>query len=81
MNMVEYLGYIFYEHGVHVNHGKIQVIYDWPARTTLTKILSFLGLDNFYQQFMLGFSHIAWVLSQVTKGGGRDKFVWGKEKK
>jgi hypothetical protein len=28
---------------------------------------------------VLGFSHIAWALIQVTKGGGRDKFVWGKE--
>ena len=28
---------------------------------------------------MLGFSHIVWALSQVTKGGGREKFMWGKE--
>ena len=27
---------------------------------------------------MLGFSHISWALSQVTKGGGKDKFVWSK---
>ena len=25
---------------------------------------------------MLGFSHIAWALSQVTKGGGKAKFSW-----
>ena len=24
----------------------------------------------------MGFSHIAWALSQVTKGGGKAKFVW-----
>jgi hypothetical protein len=28
---------------------------------------------------MLGFSHIAWALNQVTKGNGREKFTWGKE--
>jgi hypothetical protein len=28
---------------------------------------------------VLRFSHIAWALSQVTKGSGREKFVWGKE--
>jgi hypothetical protein len=28
---------------------------------------------------MLGFSHIVWALSQVTKGSGRAKFAWGKE--
>jgi hypothetical protein len=26
---------------------------------------------------MLGFSHIAWALSQVTIGGGMEKIVWG----
>jgi hypothetical protein len=81
MNRVQYLGYIVDEHGVHVDPAKIQVIHDWPAPTTLTKLQSFLGLANFYRRFMLGFSHIAWALSQVTKGGGRAKFMWGKEQK
>jgi hypothetical protein len=36
-----------------------------------------LGLANFYRKFVLGFSHIAWALSQITKGGGKEKFVWG----
>jgi hypothetical protein len=26
---------------------------------------------------MLGFSHIAWALKQVTRGGGKEIFVWG----
>ena len=26
--------------------------------------------------FVLGFSHITWPLSQVTKGGAREKFFW-----
>jgi hypothetical protein len=28
---------------------------------------------------VLGFYHISWALIHVTKGGGREKFVWGKE--
>ena len=80
MNMVHYLGYIVDENGVHVDPGKIQVIHDWPAPTKLTELQSFLGLANFYWKFMLGFSHIAWALFQLTKGGGRAKFIWGKEK-
>jgi hypothetical protein len=79
MNKVQYLGYIVDEHGVHVDPAKIQVICDWPAPTTLTELRSFLGLANFYQWFVLGFSHIAWALNQVTKGAGRENFVWGKE--
>jgi hypothetical protein len=79
MNRVQYFGYIVYEHGVHVDPAKIQVIRDYPAPTTLTELWSFLGLANFYRQFVFGFSHIAWALNHVTKGGGRETFMWGKE--
>jgi hypothetical protein len=37
---------------------------------------NFLGLANFYRRFELGFSNIYWVLSHVTKGGLKAKFVW-----
>jgi hypothetical protein len=81
MNQVQYPGYIVDEHGVHVDPTKIQVIHDWPAPTTVIELRSFLGLANFYRRFVLGFSHIAWALIQVTKGGGRSNFTWWKEKK
>jgi hypothetical protein len=74
---IHYLGYIIDHHGVHVDPTKIHVIRDWPAPTTLPELHIFLGLTNFYHRFMLGFSHITWALSEVTKGGGKDKFVWG----
>jgi hypothetical protein len=48
MNMVQQLGYIVDEHGVHVDPTKIQVIRDWPIPTTLTELRIFLGLANFY---------------------------------
>jgi hypothetical protein len=77
MDMIHYLGYIIDQHGVHVDLAKIEVIRDWPAPTTLIELQSFLGLANFYRRFVLGFSHIAWALSQITKGGGKEKFMWG----
>ena len=77
MDRVHYLGYIVDQHGIHVDPPKIQVIHDWTAPTTLTKLQIFLGLANFYRRFVLGFSHIAWALSQITKGGGKGKFSWG----
>jgi hypothetical protein len=77
MDMVHYLGYIVDQHGVHVDPSKIQFIRDWTAPTTLTKLQSFLGLANFYHRFVLVFFYIAWALSQVTRGGGKVKFVWG----
>ena len=76
MTQIQYLSYIVDEHGVHVDPSKIQVIRDWPAPTTLTELHNFLALANFYRRFMLGFSNIAWALSQGTKGGGKAKFLW-----
>jgi hypothetical protein len=78
MDRVHYLGYIVDQHGLHVDPAKIQVIHDWLAPTTLTKLRSFLGLANFYCRFMLGFSHIAWALNQITMGVGKEKFEWGR---
>lgn len=57
---------------------KIQVIRDWPSPTTLIDLQSFLVLFKLYRRFLLGFSNIAWNLSQVTKGGVKEKFAWGK---
>jgi hypothetical protein len=37
----------------------------------------FLGLANFYCKILLGFFHIPRDLSQITKGGSKEKFVWG----
>jgi hypothetical protein len=77
MDKIHYLGYIVDQRGIHVDPSNIQVIRDRPTPTTLTKLRSFLGLTNFYSRFILGFSHIAWALSQITRGDGKAKFVWG----
>jgi len=58
------MGYIIDERGTHVEPSKIKVIRNWPAPTTLTEFHNFLGLENLYWRFVLGFPHIAWPLSQ-----------------
>jgi hypothetical protein len=60
-----------------VHPTKIQVIHDWPSPSPLTELRIFLGLSYLYHKFVLGFSNIAWALSQVTRGGGKETFVWG----
>lgn len=73
LTQVQYMGYIIDEQGVHVDPSKSQAIQDWPTPTTLTELCIFLGLTNFYCRFRLGFTHITWPLSQVTKGGEKAK--------
>jgi hypothetical protein len=72
MDRIQYLGYTIDENGVHLDLSNMQVIRDYPYLTTLNELRRFLGLSNFYHRFMLGFSHIAWALRQVTKGGGEE---------
>jgi hypothetical protein len=78
MDKVHYLGYIIDQHGEHVDPTKIQFIRDWSAPKKLIELQSFLGLANFYHRLVLGFSHIAWTLSQINMGVGKVKFVWGR---
>jgi hypothetical protein len=59
-----------------VDPSKIQVIHNWSSLNEVIELRSLLGLANFYHIFVLGFSHITWALSQVTKGGAKDKFSW-----
>ena len=44
----------------------------------MIELRSFLGAANLYRRFVLGFSHITWPLSQVTKGGAKAKFFWSE---
>jgi hypothetical protein len=81
MDRFHYLGYKIDQHGIHVDLAKIQFIRDWPATTTLTELQSFLRLDNFYHKFVLGLSHIAWALRKITRGRGKDKFLWSRSQK
>ena len=53
-------------------------IQDWPSPTTIIELYNFLGFSNFHHRFVLGFSHITWPLSQVTKGGVEEKFFWSE---
>jgi len=59
---------------MHVDEAKIQVIWDWLAPKTQIELCSFLGRANFHRNFVLGFSHITWPLSQVTKGEAKEFF-------
>ena len=78
MTQAQYLGYIVNEWGVHVDPANIQVIQDSIALATLIELGNFLGLANFYCSFVWGFSHITWPLSQVTKGGEKEKIFWSE---
>ena len=76
MTNIKYLGYVIDSAGIHVDPEKVQILKEWPIPQNIHELRSFLGLANFYRRFILGFSHIAWPLNQLTKGNGKIVFKW-----
>ncbi|GJV37266.1 putative reverse transcriptase domain-containing protein [Tanacetum coccineum] len=62
----------------HVEHlSKIEVVKNWKAPRTPTKVCSFLGLAGYYRRFIENFSKIAKSLTILTQKS--KTFDWGEE--
>ncbi len=66
---VDYLGHTINENGVSPDKKKLEAITRFPYPTNLTELRSFLGMLNYYNQFIQDFAHIASPLYQLTKKG------------
>ena len=76
MTSIKYLGYVIDSAGIHVDPEKVHILKYWPIPQKIHELIIFLGLQNIYRQFILGFIHIAWPLNQLTKGNGKIVFKW-----
>jgi hypothetical protein len=66
---VSFLGYVVTSQGIEMDEAKIVAITSWPLPTTVTQVRSFLGLVEFYRQFVQDFSTIAAPLHELIKNG------------
>jgi len=53
---VKFLGFIVGKNGVCMDPKKVDLITSWPVPKSVHNIQMFLGLANFYRQFIKGFS-------------------------
>lgn len=58
-NEVDILGHTVTADGIKTQTSKIEAIQQWPAPTNIKQLRSFLGLANYYRNFVAGFSRIA----------------------
>jgi hypothetical protein len=72
--------------GMRLDPKKLEAIWDWKKPIIVKGIWSFLGMANFYQKFIKGFSQLLKPLLDLLKKGvilrmeGRVlKGVWGLE--
>ena len=48
---------------------KISAVSMWEQPRNVTEVMSFLGLTDYYQHFVLNFSVIALLLTKLTRKG------------
>ncbi|GJU72182.1 hypothetical protein Tco_1263587 [Tanacetum coccineum] len=74
---VQFLGHVINRDGIHVDPSKIEVVKNWEAPRTPSKVRSFLGLAGYYRRFIENFSKIAKPLTVLTQKS--KTFDWGEE--
>lgn len=60
---MSFLGHVVSKDGIFVDPTKIEAVTSWPRPSTISKVLSFLGLAGYYQQFVEDFSRITTPLT------------------
>lgn len=81
-NEVRFLGHIVKDGTLRPNPDKIEAVKAMPLPTDRKSLQSFLGLVNYYRQFIPHFSEVAFPLHQLAANrvrGAVDSFHWTPE--
>ena len=74
---VIFLGHRVSGEGVAPNPSKIQEVQRWATPADRKQLESFLGLANYYREYVKGFAEVAAPLHALK--GGKQPFSWGEE--
>ncbi|GKC35849.1 putative reverse transcriptase domain-containing protein [Tanacetum coccineum] len=77
ISIVQFLGHLIDNQGLHVDPAKIEAVKNWASPTTPTEIRQFLGLVGYYRRFIKDFSKIAKSLTELTQKN--KKYIWGEK--
>ena len=66
LDQVTFLGHVVSKDGIMVDPKKVEAVQKWPRPTTVTEILSFLGLTGYYRRFIKDLSRISAPLTKLT---------------
>ena len=68
-SQVEYLGHIVSADGIRMDPRKSGAVRDWPTPVNLQELRKFLGLTNYFRNFISRFSILAVPLTDLTRKG------------
>jgi len=64
---VEFLGVVIGPEGIKMEKKKVKGVLEWPTPKCVKDIQKFLGLANYYRQFIEGFAKVARLLHDMVK--------------
>jgi len=70
----EFLGHVLSKDGLKMNGGLVKAIREWPVPTTQRQVMQFLGLTQFYHQYIDRYADIALPLTELL--GSSTVFHW-----
>ena len=74
---VNFLGVVMGQRKIEIKEDKVAGVLNWSVPKTVRDIRKFLGLANYYRQFVKDFAKIAQPLNNLTKK--KEKWKWGSE--
>ena len=67
MRKVGFLGVVIGKDRIKIEEEKVRAVLDWPTSKSVKDIQKFLGLTNYYRQFIRDFAKIARLLHELTR--------------
>ena len=74
---VPFLGVVMEEEKVEMEEDKVEGVLKWLTPQCMRDVRKFLGLTNYYRQFVKDFAKIALLMNQLTRKD--KKWKWGEE--
>jgi len=64
---VGFLGVVIGPEGIKIEEEKVKGVLEWPTSKSVKDVQKFLGLANYYHQFIEGFATVAKPLHNLVK--------------
>jgi len=64
---IDFLGLVTGEEGVKIQEEKVAGVLEWPRSKTVKEVQKFLGLANYYRQFVKDFAKLAKLLHRLVR--------------
>ena len=64
---IDFLGLVMGAEGIKMQEEKVAEVLEWPRSKTVKDVQKFLGLANYYRQFMKDFARIAKLLHKLVR--------------